>query len=120
MKKLFAIFVLTILSHSAFAGFPPLVKCSNLGATIEIAEGHLKVLVTKDLEVESELIQKMPEQRRGTTSRAISFKEISFVKRDGTPMPHAYNRLAEEDGSLNDYFICSFSQSWLARGPFGG
>lgn len=127
MTRLCVLAALLFSASTVFAGFPPRTECSNLNATIKIdlSEQSVSILTTKypeatyenldlsELNLSEGLVQEMPEQQRGKTKRTVSFKEISLSKKDGSGMPDAYNRLAETNGSLVDYFICSTSLAWM-------
>lgn len=126
MNQLLIAAIFFAFANTVFASSSGM-ECSNFENTIYIDfyKKSVSVLVGimpqlthekisfDDLELSETLIQKMPTQTRGQTSRTISFKEIKFKKRDGSEMPHAYNRLAEHDGTLNDYFVCSTWSVWL-------
>lgn len=123
MKMVLAISML-VMSSMAHAGFPPSTSCSNEGGTIKISQGTVSVLVNKypteqyetlasnELNVAEQVIQQMPSEKFGCTSRSVVFKQIALTKKDGSQMPDAYNRLVQ-NGSLNDYFICSTSHAWM-------
>lgn len=67
-----------------------------------------------DVKVIEQVLQELPKEKLGCTTRTITFVLTKINKIDGTPMPDAYNKLAQ-DGNLTDYFICTESLSWLPQ-----
>ncbi len=124
MNSISAFFALLVVASMAHAGNPPQTSCSNLGGTIVIAQNQVSILMSKhptdlyakfskdDLEISEKVVQQMPLEEYGCTSRSVVFKQIAITKKDGSEMPDAYNRLVQ-DGSLNDYFICATSSAWI-------
>lgn len=122
--KLLLVASVLVMSSMAHAGFPPRTSCSNEGGTIKISEDRVSVLVStypseryealllNDLDVTEQVVQQMPPEKFGCTSRSVVFKQIALTKKDGSQMPNASNRLVQ-NGSLNDYFICATSQAWM-------
>ncbi len=111
-------------------GIPQNTECSNLNATIKIDFSAKEVVILTSMSPEAtfetlkltDLIfskstfeVQTPESARGNTKRTIVFLDLSIEKKDHSSMPNAYNRLAEEDGSINDYFICSKNHAWLSH-----
>lgn len=99
------------------------IKTSTFSSTITILEttypeARYAKIAAQDVNESSEVIQTMPTENRGCSSRTVTIVKLKFTKKDGTPMPNAYNKLANEDGSLEDYFICSTDISWMP-GPQG-
>lgn len=107
------------------------VDCSNTGNTIRFThpdyfafeEGELSILIhkyndkneidEKFVTFEASQVSLAPSER--TKIKTEKFKcteteyfwmKYTFVQKSGEPMPNAYNRLANSDGSLSDYFIC--------------
>jgi hypothetical protein len=127
MKMFSASLLVMALSSSVWASFPPRTTCSNEGGTIEIdvTDRQLTIVTSKlpsvetvkfelsDLNLRESTLQRLPEEKYGCTSRKVEFKHITLTKRDGSAMPHAYNRLARKDGSLPDYFICATNHAWM-------
>ncbi len=125
MKYHFIVLTLALLSSHAFAGFPPRTTCSNEGGTISMADGKVSILVSRhpkdqleefkltDLEIVQDPISAMPAEKYGCTSRTVGFLKITLKQKSGSAMPDAYNRLAQRDGSLSDYFICAQRQAWM-------
>ncbi len=127
MKKIIITSITILMSASiTYAGFPPSYSCTNDGATIAFDGSAISVLVNKypsqtyekfnwnNLEVTEKVIQEIPEERDGCTSRSVVFKQITLTKKDGSPMPNAYNQNAK-NGNLTDYFICVTAHAWLPR-----
>ncbi len=124
MKTVITSITLLILASIAHAGNPPMTTCSNHQGTIEISQRGVSILTNKnptaeytklsynEINLAQQVIQQMPEEKRGCTTRTVVFKQIEITKKDGSKMPDAYNRLAQS-GSLNDYFICATSHAWL-------
>lgn len=124
MRELIILLAALTLSSLAHAGFPPRTICSSLGGYIQIANYKVTIqtykhpnLVTEtfdesDLDIKMEVIQEMPKQTLGCSSRVVVFKNVTISKKDGSALPSAYNRNAV-DGVLNDYMICSTSYSWM-------
>lgn len=123
MNKTILTLIVFCLSLIAKAGSPPITTCSNEGGTIKISQGTMSVLINKypseefetinlgEININEQFIQQMPNEELGCTSRQITFKVISFTKKDGSKMPDAYNLLSL-DGVLKDYFICATKHTW--------
>lgn len=103
--------------------------CSNLDATIQINFTERKVTILEysnprktyakftidEIEIKETLVREMPSERRGNTSRDLRFSKIRLRMMDDSPVPSAYNRNSDDDGTLTDYFICATDRSWLGR-----
>lgn len=135
MKNLILATMFSLTSTSGFAGFLPITSCSNVGAYISIIdnpnsyERTVTILTTKfptteyktfdfkKLKLTETLLQTTPTKTKGTSSTTVTFKEITLEKADGSRMPDAYNKNAEDDGALVDYFICDTSQVFWPQPP---
>jgi hypothetical protein len=103
--------------------------CSNLDATIQINFTERKITILEypkprktyakftidEIETKETLIREMPSERRGNTSRELRFVKIRLRMMDDSPVPNAYNRNTDDDGTLTDYFICATDRSWMGR-----
>lgn len=108
----------------AQAGFPPRTTCSNEGGHITIADSQVTIqsykhpsLITEkfaesELNIQMEVVQEMADQISGCSRRKVVFKNVTLSKKDGSPLPNAYN-VNTIDGALNDYMICSTTYVWL-------
>lgn len=119
--KLVFMSILVCASFSAFAGGVD-IECTNAGNSIEIHHvPDRKVLIANtdfngtlnftryeydDLYIDQHVLQKLPSEKLGSSTRSVSLVEIILSRRDGGRMINTYNRLAEPDGSLRDYFLC--------------
>jgi hypothetical protein len=135
MKKLFSFMILLLLTPLAQASSMPTISCSNNGGTIDISVYPQNgVVILKDnypsketiklsdeeIEITEQVIQEMPTEQAKCSSRSVVFKQITIAKKDGSSMPDAYNRRAQNNGSLSDYFICTttsltsscFNRNW--------
>jgi hypothetical protein len=124
MKMFFATVTVILGFSTAHAGFPPTFSCSNLDATITIDMAGVSIVETKypkdvvkkfrgsEVKVTYKSLQEFPTEKRGCTAREVSFQQITIEKNDGSAMPNASNRLAE-DGVLTDYVICSRDRVWM-------
>lgn len=125
MKHFMILVAALAVSYSVFAGFPPSTTCSNIEGYIVIADRRVtiktmnseRVLVSErfevdDLDIKMDVVSEMPEQKRGCTSREVTFMNVTLAKKDGSALPNAYNRNANK-GILDDYMICSTKQAWM-------
>ena len=127
IKSLIAIS--TLSASIANAGFMPQHLCSNQGGTIEVTPGEVSILLSKasnssfesyaklsydDVNIEEEVIQEMPEERNGCTSRQVTFKKLTITRKDGSKILRDDNGRVKTT-SLTDYFICTVTSAWTPR-----
>lgn len=142
MKIFFAILTFFFLTAIGHASTMPTTECVNVGQTLRMKQPNvflrakfLEVLISKydaqgnlndqvqefnfdELNILESEKTELAHEKRGCTTRNVYSVKMTFTRKDGNQMPHAYNRLANEDGSLSDYFLCARSTAWMA--PPGG